>query len=217
VILGIALTAMGAVVAGVLVVLIVIQLMPTQGDVEVLHPIYPEPEPGSDPVAASDGGSEWVAPAPVAGQPLRLVIPSVGLDVSVGSMSVPASRRIDPPTPGSAYWIRGYSVVGPNAPGTAYIAGHTYRGTGNAVFNSLFNLDTREAIIRAGDTIQVSAIDGGWNYTVTNVVNYDKATVQEQDELWSDVPGRLVLVACQYNGASSAVQNLVVYAQLDAP
>jgi sortase (surface protein transpeptidase) len=180
------------------------------------RPVYAEPEPGADPVeqaTQTEQGGEYVPPQPVPGQPLRLAIPAVGIDVRVGSMAVPGDRRVDPPTPGSAYWLRDYSVLGADAPGTGYIAGHTYRGAGEAVFNPLFDPETREARIHAGDAIEVTTPEGVTGYTVTAVENYDKQAVPDETELWQDVPGRLVLVACWYNGADPATANMVVYAQ----
>lgn len=184
------------------------------------QPVYAEPSPGADPVqqaqevAVDDVPAE--PPAPAHGQPLRLVIPVVGIDAVVGSMRVPDDRRVNPPTPGAAYWLRDYSALGDDAPGTGYIAGHTYRGSGGAVFNPLFDPETREARIHAGDAIEVTTPEGVTRYLVTAVQNYDKKAVVDETELWQDVPGRLVLVACWYNGADPATANLVVYAQRDA-
>jgi hypothetical protein len=140
------------------------------------------------------------------------VIPAVGLDVAVGSMSTPAGGRIDPPTPGSAYWIRDYGLVGPASRETAYLAGHTFRGSGTAVFNSLFDRGTRDAVVGPGDVVDVQTLSGVERYTITAVTRYVKSTVEEQRELWENVPGRLVIVACQYNGVASSTENLVIYA-----
>ncbi|WP_375385225.1 class F sortase [uncultured Microbacterium sp.] len=184
------------------------------------QPVYAEPEPGVDPVeqaATTTQNDLYVAPQPIPGQPLQLEIPAVGIHVAVGSMSVPDDRRVNPPTPGSAYWIRDYSVLGNAATGTGYIAGHTYRGRGSAVFNPLFDHETREARIHPGDAIEVTTPEGVTSYTVTAVQNYDKAAVPDETELWQDVPGRLVLVACWYNGADPATANMVVYAQRAEP
>ena len=187
---------------------------------ETERPVYAEPEPGADPVeqaVQTEQGGEYVPPQPLPGQPLRLAIPAVGIDVRVGSMAVPGDRRVDPPTPGSAYWLRDYSVLGASATGTGYIAGHTYRGAGEAVFNPLFDPETREARIHSGDAIEVTTPEGVTAYTITSVQNYDKHAVPDETELWQDVPGRLVLVACWYNGADPATANMVVYAERIAP
>lgn len=176
------------------------------------RPVYPEPLPGADPVIQADGVGE--ALPPLTGQPLQLAIPALDFHATVGSMPKPYSGRIDPPTPGSAYWIRDYGLVGPDSGETAYIAGHTFRGVGDAVFNPLFDRSTRNVMVGAGDALDVQTVDNVFRYTITAVARYDKTTVEQQQELWQNVPGRLVIVACQYNGDSSSTENLVIYAQL---
>jgi hypothetical protein len=165
-------------------------------------------------VADQNGG---VIPDPVAGQPLHLSIAGVGLDVDVLPMSVPEDRELDPPGPYRAYWISDYGVAGPGSSNTTYIAGHTYRD-GSAVFNPLLDVPESAGAVHAGDKIEVTTPAGPVNYTITSTELYDKVSVQQQAELWKQVPGRLVLVTCfQYNGGTSSSQNFVVYAQLDPP
>jgi hypothetical protein len=179
----------------------------------------PEPEPGqtvaAGPVPQGSRQPAIVTP-PVAGQPLRLAMPAVGLDADVGAMSVAPGAAVDPPTPGSAYWLSNYSVAGPAATGTVFIAGHTYRGGGYAVFNPFLDIPKSKYTVQVGDRIEVTTTTGTWTYTVKETDLYLKTTIQQQKKLWQNVPGRLVLVTCfQYNGGTSSQQNFVVYAQLD--
>jgi sortase (surface protein transpeptidase) len=157
-----------------------------------------------------------VARPPLPAQPTRLSVPAVGLDATVGAMSVAAGGSVDPPTPGSAYWLSGSSVAGPTSTGTTYLAGHTYRGGGRAVFNPFLDIPHSRYTVHKGDRIVVGTPSGSWAYTVTDTELYLKTTVEQQTELWRNVPGRLVLVTCfQYDGGTSSQQNFVVYAQLD--
>jgi sortase (surface protein transpeptidase) len=172
----------------------------------------PEPSPGQGATSTSSDGS-----APIAGQPLHLQIPSIGLDVNVGRMTVPAGGTVDPPTMGSAYWLAEYGVVGASSTNTAYIAGHTCRGACHSAFSPMLDVPKSETRVHSGDEVLVTTPQGVDHYTVTDTVLYTKTTIQQQTELWKKVPGRLVLVTCfQYAGGTSSQQNFVVYAQLDS-
>ncbi|HEY0259969.1 MAG TPA: class F sortase [Lacisediminihabitans sp.] len=171
--------------------------------------VPPEPAPGQ-PV------SQKAVTPPIAGQPLHLRIPAVGLDAVVGRMSARPGSTVDPPTPASAYWLSNYGVAGPAATNTVYIAGHTCRGRCSAVFSPLLDIPQSTTTVHPGEQIIVGTPEGDYTYTITDTELYEKVTVQQQSELWKIVPGRLVLVTCfQYNGGTSSQQNFVVYAQLD--
>jgi hypothetical protein len=153
--------------------------------------------------------------APVAGQPLELSIPSIGLHARVGSMRVAAGGTVDPPTPSRAYWLRNYGVAGPASDNTVYIAGHTFHGGGTAVFNPLLDIPNSTTTVKAGDEIVIRTSSASYTYDVTSTELYAKNSITQQAELWKRVPGRLVLITCfQYKGGTSSQQNYVVYAQL---
>ncbi|HEY0246804.1 MAG TPA: sortase [Gryllotalpicola sp.] len=175
-------------------------------------PMLSEPSPGQTASATPPPRPL----APVAGQPLHLRLPAIGLDVNVGSMTVPAGGSVDPPTMGSAYWLRGYGTAGAASDNTAYIAAHTCRGACHAAFSPMLDIPQSQTLVHPGDEVLVTTPQGVDHYTVTDTQLYTKATIQSQDELWKKVPGRLVLVTCfQYAGGTSSQQNFVVYAQLD--
>ena len=182
----------------------------------------PEPPPGGEVLAPDARGPDTASaprvsvprPDPLPTQPLSLSIPRLGLTANVGSMSVPADGRVNPPTPGSAYWIRGYGTAGPASDNTFYLAGHTFR-KGTAVFNTLLDVPNSDVTVVAGDDIEVTTPSATFRYTVTGTAIYDKATTDSESELWKRMPGRLAIVTCfQYNGGTSSTQNVVVYAQL---
>jgi hypothetical protein len=172
----------------------------------------PEPAPGQT-TTTTHG---WKTVTLLPGQPLHVSIPAVGLDAAVATMTITPGEAVDPPTPGSAYWLSNYGTAGPGSTNTTYIAGHTYRGRGRAVFNPLLDVPHSSYTVHAGDAIVLTTATGTFDYTITATDLYDKISVQQQTELWKRVPGRLVLVTCfQYNGGTSSQQNFVVYAQID--
>lgn len=179
------------------------------------EPGQPAPAPAQPQPAGAPAPHRAVAPVPpVAGQPLRVRIPAIGFTATVGSMRVPANASIDPPTPGSAYWIANYGTAGPASDNTVYIAGHTYRG-GHAVFNDLLDVPHSAVTVHPGDVVVVTTPEGDYTYAITDIERYDKVAIGDASELWKRVPGRLALITCfQYNGGHESHQNLVVYAQL---
>ncbi|MFB2554209.1 class F sortase [Herbiconiux liangxiaofengii] len=164
---------------------------------------------------AGDAASDPVPDRPpVPGQPIGLSIPAVGLSTAVRAMDVAPGGVVDPPGPTFAYWLSAYGVAGPAAGNTVYIAGHTFRG-GGAVFNPLLDVPNEQSAVAAGDAIAVETPEAVYDYVVTDVQRYDKASVDQQSELWEQVPGRLVLVTCfQYDDSQASTQNLVIFARL---
>ena len=168
-----------------------------------------------EPVAGGEAGPTQAPKPTVPGQPLRLQIPSVGIDTVVGRMLVVPGGVVNPPTGGSAYWLSGYGTAGP-ASNTVYIAGHTCRGKCSAVFSPLLDIPRSATTVHPGEKVFVGTPEGEYSYTITDTKLYEKVAVQQESELWKVVPGRLVLVTCfQYNGGTSSQQNFVVYATLD--
>jgi hypothetical protein len=172
------------------------------------------PEPAAGQTVTPRGPTKRVVP--IAGQPLRIRIPSIGLNTVVGSMSVASGGVVDPPTPRTAYWLRNYGIAGPAATNTVYIAGHTCHGRCSAVFNPLLDIPDSATTVHTGDQVIVTTPQGDYDYTVESSALYPKTAVESEGELWRRVPGRLVLVTCfQYKGGTSSQQNYVIYAQLD--
>ncbi len=171
--------------------------------------------PAPDPAAPA--GPARPAPPPIAGQPLVLSVPSVGLTTRVGSIRRPSTGAIDPPSASIPYWISSYGVAGPDTGNTVYIAGHSCHGKCHAIFNAFLDIPNSGYAIHQGDKVYIGALGATYSYTVTDTALYDKPTLQNQAALWQKVPNRLVLITCfQYNGGTSSQQNFVVYAQLDA-
>ncbi|KDN88160.1 class F sortase [Kitasatospora cheerisanensis] len=143
----------------------------------------------------------------------RFVVPSVGLDVPLGSMNE-VGGSVVPPGFTSAYRIANLGT--PTAPGTGtvYVAMHSLRWGAVGPGNYLFALDTGTSRVAPGAAVLV----GGDRYVVDGAATVPKAELPDAAEIWADVPGRLVVVTClEKPDNSPAVDNFVLTAHLELP
>jgi hypothetical protein len=147
-----------------------------------------------------------------AGQPVRVQLPRLGMDIPVLPMSLPADRRVNPPSNGFAYWISDYGPAGAGATNPTYLAAHFW-DLGYAAFNGLMDIQAGAGRVQPGDAVLVTTPEGINSYRVTATAGYAKSTLQGRDDLWSAVRGRLVLVTCFQLNDAGATQNYVVYAE----
>ncbi|MYW70485.1 class F sortase [Streptomyces sp. SID8379] len=108
--------------------------------------------PGDAAAALSDRpGGRAAPPQAEAPDPIRLRIPSIGVDTAVGPLSLDSEGRL--PAPGGyadvGWWREG---VAPGESGPAVIAGHLDTPTGPAVFANL-------AELRPGDRMEITRAD----------------------------------------------------------
>lgn len=146
------------------------------------------------------------------GQPVRLQVPRLGMDIPVLPMSMPADRRVNPPSNGFAYWISDYGPAGAGATNTTYLAAHSWN-LGYAAFNGLMDIQGGTGRAQPGDVVLVTTPGGVTRYTVTKTAGYAKSSLESRDDLWAAVPGRLVLVTCFQLNDAGATENYVVYAE----
>lgn len=146
------------------------------------------------------------------GQPLRVQLPRLGMDIPVLPMSLPADRRVDPPSNGFAYWISDYGPAGTGATNTTYLAAHSWN-LGYAAFNGLMDIQAGAGRVQQGDTVRVTTPEGVTSYKVTAAAGYAKSTLEARDDLWAAKPGRLVLLTCFQLNDAGATENYVVYAE----
>lgn len=141
----------------------------------------------------------------------RLIVSSVGLNVPLGSMNE-ADGVIVPPGFTSAYWVRNRGVATAEATaGTVYVVMHALRGGAVGPGNYITDVENQRSKLAAGDTIDVD----GTRYTVDESQLISKSELPHVSEVWSDTPGRLVLITClQHADGSPSTQNLVVTATL---
>jgi LPXTG-site transpeptidase (sortase) family protein len=112
----------------------------------------PLPRPLGAPPPAS-AGEDGAAPAAVVDStPLRLVIPSIGVDAKIEARGLDSERNLA--TPDDYRDVAWYDrSPRPGEPGNAIVNGHVNWWTGNAVFTSL-------ARLRPGDIVRVVRADG---------------------------------------------------------
>ncbi|WP_460627851.1 class F sortase [Intrasporangium mesophilum] len=142
----------------------------------------------------------------------RFRIPSVGLDVPLGELSM-AGGTITPPTYTSAYVVRNLGA-GPSRPtsGTVFVAMHSLRGGGTGPGNYLIDARREGTSLRTGSVIELDSVA----YRVTRSVLVDRDRIGDDTTVWADVPGRLVVITCMQtpSGDRPPTQNLVVEARL---
>ncbi|MGY1839222.1 class F sortase [Modestobacter sp. SYSU DS0985] len=143
--------------------------------------------------------------------PVRLAVPSVGLDVAV-LPHTPRGGVIDPPSMVDGYWIEPYGEPGTQPDNTVYIAGHSWT-KGAAAFNALMPGD-HGAGISTGDVVTVRTPGGSVDYTVSHTERYDKDALPGATDVWTVMPGRLVLITCFVDDDGRTTDdNFVVFAE----
>lgn len=165
------------------------------------------------PAEAEVAAGRELAQAPAGpGQPIRVELPRLGLNIPVLPMSLPADRRVNPPSNGFAYWISNYGRAGAGATNTTYLAAHSWN-LGYAAFNGLMDIQAGAGKVRQGDTVRLTTPEGVTSYKVTAAAGYAKSTLEARDDLWAAKPGRLVLLTCFQLNDAGATENYVVYAE----
>lgn len=140
-----------------------------------------------------------------ASRPVRLSIPSIGLDKPV--LDERACDRLNPESLTDVYWLTCRSMPASDAPGPVRFLGHGL-ADGTGAFNPLMDIEL-------GATITVTTQTGVLNYRVTAIRTYQKGSeIQRDPDMNRKVPGTATLVTCYVdsNGATNA--NFVVFASL---
>ena len=142
----------------------------------------------------------------------RFVVPSVGLDVPLGSLDV-VEDEITPPGFTSAYRVDNLGVpLSRAAQGTVFVVMHSLRNGGVGPGNYLIDVDAGTSRVHQGAVIRV----GGLTYTVTESQALRKTAVPRDSSLWANTPGRLVVFTClQVPAQTESVDNMVVFARLE--
>lgn len=147
-----------------------------------------------------------------AGSPVRISIPSIGVDATLESLDIDGTGRLVPPQDwDAAGWYAG--GVAPGAVGAAIIAGHVDSPTAPAVFARLGELPP-------GATVTVTMSDGtAVGFSVTGSIQSPKSDFPTA-EVYRNVPiPALRLITCTGTFDSSIghyTDNLIVYAELDS-
>ncbi|WP_052460654.1 class F sortase [Microbacterium gorillae] len=143
----------------------------------------------------------------------RFVVPSVGLDVALGELTL-VHNTITPPGFTSAYAVRNLGVSPAHAAeGTVYIAMHSLRDGAIGPGNALINVDEQRSSVGAGAEIDVAGVV----YTVTEARTIRKSDLAHDTRVWANTPDRLVVITClQRPEGGPSTQNLVITAERPA-
>lgn len=141
---------------------------------------------------------------------LRFQVPAVDLDVPLGASDM-VDNTINPPGFTSAYQIRNLGVpVDEAATGTVFVAMHSLRG-GVGPGNHLINVAAQQSKLDPGTEVAI----GDRSWIVTGDLTVSKFDLGEQEHLFNNTAGRLVIITCQQRRDGTATtQNLVITAQL---
>lgn len=155
------------------------------------------PPPSSTKATANDGG--------------RLMVPSVGLNVPLGSLNE-VDGWIVPPGFQSAYRVRNRGVPLADATtGTVFVVMHALRNGAVGPGNYVTDIEKQRSKVADGAVIDVS----GTTYTVTGSQLVRKTQMPYAKEIWANTPGRLVLITClEHPDNSASTDNVVITATL---
>lgn len=143
---------------------------------------------------------------PSAGEPRRVVVPSLGIDAPVVSIPVVDSVLTPPSDPQTLGWWQDGAAPG-DVRGGALITGHTVSVGGGA-------LDDLEHLVD-GDVVRVETGAGVIRYDVSDVRIYRKASLARHAAtvFSQEAPGRLVLITCEDWDGQQYLSNVVVVAR----
>jgi hypothetical protein len=140
----------------------------------------------------------------------RVQVPAVGLDVPLGEVNE-VGNIVRPPGFTAAYMVRNRGVgLDDAAQGTVYVAMHSVRD-GRAPGNYLIDVEAGAPTVKAGDTVKVADLV----YRVESAELIPKTELSSVDRLWTNEPGRMVIVTCLQRTEGRSLQNLVVVAALE--
>jgi len=127
---------------------------------------------------------------------IRFKVPSVGLDVPLGSVNQ-VDNVINPPGYTSVYWVKNMGVSLANADqGTVYVVTHSVRAPGEAPGDYMIDQSTTTVTVQNGAEIDV----GDRVYKVVSSLTVSKDDLGNQTALWAGTPGMLVLITCMQGG-----------------
>ena len=136
-------------------------------------------------------------------------VPSVGLDTGLETMTE-VNGAINPPGLRNGYVVRNHGTPDHPERGTTYVAIHSVQGA-ELPGNTLIDVDAGTAAVGKGESITLQDRD----YTVTDSYAVSKTDISEDDRVWADEPGRLVILTCLQRASGRSVDNVVIEAVAD--
>jgi hypothetical protein len=139
----------------------------------------------------------------------RVVVPSVHLDVPLGAIDE-VNHQVTPPGFTSAYWVRNLGTsVRTGSRGTVYVVMHALRKGAIGPGNYLANEQTGASTVRKGAKVVVA----GASYKVTGWEKIGKDQLANNKAVWSNTPGRLLLITClERADGSPSIDNMIISA-----
>ncbi|MEV7613711.1 class F sortase [Streptomyces sp. NPDC089799] len=178
----------------------------TSGSAEEVRPPQPSPAEAAD----AWGGRSGAAPLP-GSPPVRIRIPSIGVDAPLTGLGLDRDGSLQVPPTGDrnlAGWYRDGTT--PGAAGTAILAGHVDRATGPAVFYRL-------GAVRRGASVEVPRADGRTAvFTVHAVEVYDADAFPDERVYGPARRAELRVITCggPFSPGTGYRGNVVVFAHL---
>ncbi|HUX05133.1 MAG TPA: class F sortase [Acidimicrobiales bacterium] len=164
----------------------------------------------SPPTTNAAGRAPTITTVVTTSLPVRLVIPSIGVSTTIGTVGLQTNGHVQVPTSiHTVSWYRNGPT--PGALGSSVILGHVDSYTGPGVFFHLRDVTT-------GSVILVRLADGQvLSFTVTRVVQFAKASFPDQLVYGPRGTRSLNLVTCGgvFNHATGHYEsNIVVFSTL---
>lgn len=152
--------------------------------------------------------------APTAAPPLSIRIPALDFSAPIEPLATDSETTLDPPTAEDAYWLSDYGLAGEGAENTFYLIGHT-SADGRAVFDPLVDRGAGEVTVMPGDEILVDTSNGTAVYEIIATERHDKTALADLENVWTNAPGRLVIITCFFGADGTAPDNMVLFARLN--
>lgn len=174
--------------------------------------------PGGEPARAATerrdvARSDSPPPMPPAAAPHSVAIPAIGFRTDVGALATGSAPALNPPEAGRAYWLSDYGLPGEGANNTVYLVGHT-SADGRAVFDPLVDRAEQQSTVLPGDEVTLDTDTGTVTYEVIAVERHNRQRLSELESVWTNAPGRLVLITCFFERSTDEISdNLVVFAR----
>lgn len=182
---------------------------PTSDDAETDDGNGDQQRSGSGGSVSDDGASSGESgQGQSVSKPLRLQVPSVGLDVGVGRLSS-VDGAIRPPDFTRAFLVRNIGEdLTHQKDGTVYVTMHSIHA-GTAPGNRLINIGQGTVTVQKGAKVTL----GSNTYKVTGSERVSKGSLSQHKKVWANEPNRLVLITCLQRSQGKSLDNVVVYAE----
>ncbi|MCL6424394.1 class F sortase [Brachybacterium sp. JHP9] len=146
---------------------------------------------------------------------LRMEVPAAGIFAEMRSMhsylGEDGVKILNPPTSEHPYWVRDWADP-VDGTGMVVVATHSVRGLPEIPGSRLIDIDAGRSTLSPGDVILI----GDRRFEVTVVHEELKGDLAGDQEIWADIPGKLLIVTCLQRSAGKSQKNIVIEAMESA-